>query len=150
VPIEAFGRRIDPTTLVELDWPIPSVEDGVLEASIVYIDTFGNVKLGAAKGDLFDALGPLSFGVPLEAEIESSRGPVRTLEMPWLETFGRAEPRTTLLYEDSYSRLAIAENQGSAEVRHRLREGMTLRIRRADSRQAARDKAAERGEREAS
>jgi S-adenosylmethionine hydrolase len=49
----------------------------------------------------------------------------------WAETFGRVEPGQPLLYEDSYGRLCLAANQGSAVARLRLQDGQSVTIQRA-------------------
>jgi S-adenosylmethionine hydrolase len=127
VPIEAMGRPLDPTHLVQLDWPPVEIRDGELVTAIVYIDTFGNVKLEGSVQDLEDALGPMDFGDALQLTLGGRERPVPVV---WAETFGRVQPGQPLLYEDSYGRLCLAENQGSAVARLRLTDGQSVRIQR--------------------
>jgi len=127
VPIEALGRPLDPGRLVRLPWPRVEIRDGVLDTAIVYLDTFGNVKLEGSVQDLSDALGPMEFGDELEITLEGRDGAVPVV---WAETFGRVQPGQALLYEDSYGRLCVAENQGSAVDRLRLQDGQSVRIER--------------------
>lgn len=127
VPVEAMGRPLDPTHLVRLPWPQIEILDGELVTAIVYIDTFGNVKLEGSLQQLVDALGPMDFGDLLELTLG---GRERKVSVVWAETFGRVEPGQPLLYEDSYGRLCLAENQGSAVARLRLQDGQSVRIQR--------------------
>ena len=58
-------------------------------ATILYVDTFGNLKLGAEPSHLRAALGELPWGTSLR--LRSTRNPTG-LVAPWGETFGRVAP----------------------------------------------------------
>jgi S-adenosylmethionine hydrolase len=109
VALEELGPAVDPSTLVASPLIAPTLGNGALATEIVYVDTFGNVKLGALASDLERALGRLVAGMAVEATIA---GAPRTL--PWAVTFGDVSAGDPLLYEDSYGRLCIAVNQGDA------------------------------------
>ena len=47
LPLEFLGPGPDPRGLVHLDWPEPQIFAGILRAQVIYLDTFGNVKLSA-------------------------------------------------------------------------------------------------------
>lgn len=128
VPIEALGRPLDPALLVRLTWPQVAVSDGELATAIVYLDTFGNVKLEGSVAQLVDALGPMDFGDLLDLRLD---GEGSSVQVVWAETFGRVQPGQPLLYEDSYGRLCLAENQGSAVERLGLSDGQGVTIQRA-------------------
>ncbi len=113
VPLEFLGPAIDPRSLRILDWPEPEVHPGVLRASIIYLDSFGNAKLSALGSHLFGALGSPEMGQPLYVRIIDQDGPM-DLEVAWVETFGAVPPGQPLLFQDSYGRLSLAVNQGSA------------------------------------
>ena len=51
--------------------------------------------------------------------------------MAWAPTFGEVEQGGHLVYEDSYGRLCIAQNQGNAARSLRLAEGDSILLRRA-------------------
>jgi len=129
VPLEQIGSPIDPNSLVTLDWPTPTVRFGELELNVIYIDTFGNAKLGGLTGDLVEALGSLSRGEELLVEVGSGRKP-RSHQLKWATTFGDAAPGEPLLYEDSYGRLCIAVNQGNAAKQLDLVDNEVLAISR--------------------
>ncbi len=129
VPLEFVGPAVDPRTLVLLDWPEPQVYDGLLRSSIVYLDTFGNVKLSALGGHMLNAFGGLREGEWLYLRIEDDTYS-RDLRVPWEGTFGRVPVGQVLVYEDSYGRLCMAVNQGSAAATLGLREDMSVTITR--------------------
>ncbi len=130
--LERFGRPIDPAALVPSPIADPLVEAGTLRSAIVYVDTFGNVKLAGLRTDLEAALGPLAPGDPLEIAIEAADGGAATVErLAWQTTFGAAPERARLLYEDSYGRICLAENRGDAARSLGLVEDSPVSIRRA-------------------
>ena len=143
VPLEAFGPAIDPTGLVRLDLPEPTIVRGELGTSVTYVDTFGNVKLAGEPSDLEVALGPLTAGDPLRVEVPprepaldddrlTSARPA--IELTWQQTFGSVPPGEPLLYEDSHGRLCVAIDQGDAATALGLRVGDRVSVRRDGSR----------------
>jgi S-adenosylmethionine hydrolase len=132
VAFEALGPAIDPGGLVPSPIPEPAVEPGMLRSAIVYIDTFGNVKLAGLRADLEAAIGPVTPGDRLELTFAVHHDrPVRTHIVAWRATFGEAEPGEVLLYEDSYGRICLAENQGNAGSDLGLSDDRPVSIRRA-------------------
>lgn len=113
VPLEFMGPAIDPRGLVLLDWPEPDVYDGLLRATVIYLDTFGNVKLSALGGHLINAFPGIGPGDRLWLRIEDASGS-RDVAVPWVGTFGHVPVGSPLIFDDSYGRLCIAVNQGSA------------------------------------
>jgi S-adenosylmethionine hydrolase len=111
------GEACDPAGLVRLELPRPRVEDGALVAHAVYLDRFGNVALDAAGRS------GLRHGSRLVVSLRSES---------WTGIFGRTFADVAagelLVYEDSYGRLAVAVNQGSAVQRLGISVGDELRI----------------------
>jgi hypothetical protein len=130
VPPAEMGPALDATTLVRLDWPEPRVVGDALETAVVYVDTFGNLKLAGERADLAAAAGPLAPG-DLLTLTWSDAGAMRTAEVPWVETFGRVAPGQPLVYQDAYGRLCLAANQASVAALLDLRGGQSLSVRRA-------------------
>lgn len=130
VPIEAFGPAVAPEALVRLAWPEVRVRDGALETAIVYVDSFGNIKLVGEVADLEAALGPLSYGEVLHLRWADETGTQEAV-VPWVETFGRVPLGAPLAYEDAYARVCLAANQASGAAVLGLREGLGLTISRA-------------------
>jgi S-adenosylmethionine hydrolase len=127
VPLDRLGPSIEPAGLVRLPILEPRVTDGALETHVIYVDTFGNVKLTALAADAAAAFGDMRSGTPLEAELGDRPG---TVALTWRATFGEAGPGHLLLYEDSYGRLCLAVNQGDAAATLGLRDDMPLIIER--------------------
>jgi hypothetical protein len=130
VTFAALGPELALDSLVRLTWPAPEVGHGTLAATVLYVDTFGNLKLGAEAGHLHAALGELAWGAPLRL---SWRSAPKGVVAPWCETFGRVGPGLPLLYEDSYGRLCVAVNQGDAASLLSLQEDDRVTIRAEDA-----------------
>ena len=109
VPFESLGPAFDPSSLVPSPLPAPRAIDGGLETEIVYVDTFGNVKLSALVADVRAALGE-----PTGRRFRVRLGDGRVHVVPWSPTFGERREGEPLLYEDSYGRACIGVNQGNA------------------------------------
>jgi S-adenosylmethionine hydrolase len=127
VELASFGRAIDPSALVASPIREPRVLDGELRSSVVYVDTFGNVKLAGLRTDIEAALGPLEPGDPLELKLAS---PERAIRTTWQATFGDVPPGETLVYEDSYGRICLAASQADAAAKHEIEDDIAVVLRR--------------------
>jgi S-adenosyl-L-methionine hydrolase (adenosine-forming) len=130
VPINVLGRALDPAKLVRLDWPVPQVRQNQLVTAVVYVDTFGNLKLAGEPADLAEAIGTLKPGDRLELRLGSSDNR-STVWATWATTFGRVAQGEVLVFEDATGRLNIAVNQGSAAQQLELRANDRVSISRA-------------------
>ncbi len=130
VALERLGPRLDPADLVDLGIPDPEVRPGAMASSVVYVDTFGNVKLAGTPADLAAALGPVSPGDRLRLTVDDGRER-RRMSVAWRSTFGEAAVGEPLVYEDSYGRLCVAVNQGAAATALGLVEDAGVLIERA-------------------
>ena len=130
LPLEFLGPGLDPRGLVHLDWPEPQIFAGILRSQVIYLDTFGNVKLSALGPDLQAALGFLQYGERLWVRLTDPFGS-NDVEVTWADTFGRVGVGQLLLTEDSYGRLSMAINQGSAVEAIGVREDAEVLITRA-------------------
>jgi S-adenosylmethionine hydrolase len=129
---EAVGPALDVATLVPSPIADPIVEAGNLQTSVLYVDTFGNVKLAGLRADLEEAIGPVRSGDRLELSLGPNADDQARVEIVhWRGTFGDAEPGETLLYEDSYGRICLAQNQGDAATDLGIAEDREVTIRRA-------------------
>ena len=126
VAFEALGPAFDPATLVASPIAEPRIEPGALRSEVVYVDTFGSVKLAGLRPDLEAAIGPVRPGDEIELTLDG-----REISVPWVAAFGDVAVGAALVYEDSYGRICLAVNQGSAAQRHELREDLEVVIRRA-------------------
>lgn len=138
VPFESVGPLVEPATLVELRFPEPALRDGELELTVVYVDSFGNVRFAAEVADLA-ALG-IEVRAPtpwLELAIAGDAGArPATPELeraPLVAAFGEVDVGKLLLYQDSNGSLALGLNQGHAAGRLGLAVGDRIRLRAAPS-----------------
>ena len=103
----ALGPELDPGELVRIEPPRSTVEGGRLRGEVVLVDRFGNLALGLGPEDLERA------GVRLGDRVEVRAGG-RVFTATVGETFASVEPGELVLYEDSFRRVAVSVNQGSA------------------------------------
>jgi S-adenosylmethionine hydrolase len=124
---------VDPASLVRLDLPAPVQLPGCLEASVVLVDTFGNAQLLAERCDLEAAIGPVSSGDRLTVEPADGRrlGDGDSIDLCWRLAYAEADEGEPLVCLDSYGRLALAVNLGSAAATYGLSSDRRVRIRRS-------------------
>ena len=92
-----------------LDLPLARVEDGVLVATVVYIDRFGNLQLNVEHHELTETTLKLGRAVSLEM-----RG---THDAHYALTFADVAAGELLIYEDAHRQLAVAVSRGNAADR---------------------------------
>ncbi len=102
-----LGPPLSPDALVHLDLPRPVVADGVVDASVLYVDRFGNMQLNLTRVDL-DRIGIVP-GTRFELELAGERYYATAAR-----TYADARPGEIVLYEDSYGNIAVAINRGNA------------------------------------
>jgi S-adenosylmethionine hydrolase len=122
VSVGALGPPIDPDALVRLDIPKPGFLDGVVHATTLYVDSFGNIALNLTRDDLERvAVVP---GTRIELELAGER-----YFAVAARTFADARPGDVILYEDSYSNMSIAISNGSAAGMLHATAGRPITIR---------------------
>ncbi len=125
-PLDRLGPTIEAAQLHRSPIPDAVIEPGCLRSSIIYVDTFGNIKLAGLRDDLETAVGPLAPGDGLALTLAGDQ----VYAIRWRGTFGDAEPGELLLYEDSYGRICLAMNQGDAAANLAAEEDADVTIRR--------------------
>ncbi len=126
------GPVVDPDDLAQLVFPPPHAVERGIDTSVLFIDSFGNIRLSGAPADLEAVVGPLAPGRSFAVEFPARDGLAgRTEVMPWGRTFGERPVGAPLLYENSSGGLAIADNQGNAASRLGVDPGRPARIRSA-------------------
>jgi hypothetical protein len=132
-PFEAVGPTVARSDLVRLALPAPTIRDGGLDTTVIYVDSFGNVRFAATPDDLERAVGGLADGRALVVEFAPGNGGLPTIERTaWQQTFGRVPPGTSLLFRDSLGRVALADNQADAAGRLGVTPGRAARIAAGD------------------
>lgn len=106
MPLDRFGERLDPADLVRRDDPGHRLDGSRLTATVLAIDRFGNVQLGASPGQLG---GRFQIGATVEVSTRDDRYYVRCAE-----TFADVEHGELVLYEDANGQLSLAINYGDA------------------------------------
>jgi S-adenosylmethionine hydrolase len=117
---EDVGPAVDPSTLVRHVFPAARRDGDALSAEILYVDSFGNVRLSATPAEL----GRRPEGRWLD--VRSGDMPARRVR--YVRTFGEVTEGEPLVYEDSNGLLAIGINQGSATSGLGLPVGATVRL----------------------
>jgi len=112
VPLDALGPELDPSDLVTIDWPPVVVRQDELETTVIYRDTFGNLKLAGLTADLLDALPGIEHGGRVEVHIGGRKRP---LTMPWAPTFGGVETGS-MKPRDEDRAIATATGIGSRPI----------------------------------
>lgn len=124
VPLERAGPALDPADLVDLRFAEAAARDGGLDSAVLFIDTFGNARIGGGPGDLAAIAGDLRSGDRFRVLVGGTAN-----DLPWAATFGDVGAGEAMLYDDAdYDGLAIAVNQGSAAERFALEHDTPVRI----------------------
>ena len=121
VAIEDLGPPVDPESLVSLDLPEPTLVDGAAVATLLYVDSFGNIALNLTRDDV-ERIGIVS-GTRLELELAGER-----YYAVMARTFADARPGDVILYEDSYRNMSVAISRGSAARMLHAVPGQQIRI----------------------
>ncbi|HET7726657.1 MAG TPA: SAM-dependent chlorinase/fluorinase [Candidatus Limnocylindrales bacterium] len=127
VVLEELGPLVDLATLVPSPLPGARVGEDAVESAVIYVDTFGNVKLSALADEVEAGLAGLMPGGRVRLE-RPGHAPVT---LPLVRTFGDVAAGEPLLYRDSYDRACVAVNQGNAAEALDLAEDQPVRLRRA-------------------
>ena len=126
VALEELGPPIDPEALVRLDLPVPQFSAAQIDATALYVDSFGNIALNISRPHL-DELDILP-GTRLELEIAGQR-----YYAVAARTFADARAGDVILYEDSYRNMSIAINRGNAASMLHAAPGRGVTIRTLDA-----------------
>jgi S-adenosylmethionine hydrolase len=121
VPLEQLGPRVPIETLVRLDLPEPRLASDRIDATVLYVDRFGNMQLNLTRDDLERA--DIVPGRRLELAITSER-----YYAVAARTFADARAGDIVLYEDAYRNISIAINGGNAAAMFDAGPGITVGI----------------------
>jgi S-adenosylmethionine hydrolase len=121
VPLAELGPPVDPEVLVRLDLPEPVIADGAIHATLLYVDSFGNIALNLDRDDV-ESLGIVS-GTRVELDLAGER-----YYAVMARTFADARAGDVILYEDSYKNMSLAISRGSAARMLHASPGQAIRI----------------------
>jgi S-adenosylmethionine hydrolase len=117
-----LGPPLAVDALVRLDVPEPSFGEGSIEATMLYVDSFGNIALNLTRDDVQE------IGVVPGARVELDLGGERYYAVS-ARAFADARPGDVILYEDSYRNMSVAISNGSAAAMLHPQPGRRIRIR---------------------
>ncbi len=121
VPLAELGPPVDPEELVRLDLPVAELGRGRIAATVLYVDSFGNVALNLTREQIQEV--GIVPGTQVELDLAGSR-----FYAVAARTFADARAGDVILYEDSYRNIAIAVSGGNAaEMLHATAE-QTVKI----------------------
>ena len=124
VELGDLGPPVAAETLARLDLPQATIGEGTAQASVLYIDRYGNVQVNLDREDM-DQI-EIAPGTRVELDCKGEH-----YFAVAARTFADARPGDILLYEDSYRNIALAINGGNAAEMLAARPGDTISIRRA-------------------
>jgi S-adenosylmethionine hydrolase len=122
IDIAELGPPIGVDALVRLELPEPSFGDGVVHATTLYVDSFGNIALNLTR-DHMERVGIMP-GSKVELDLSGSR-----YYAVAARTFADARPGDVVLFEDSYRNMSIAISNGNAAAMLHAVIGRPLSIR---------------------
>ena len=122
VPLAELGPPVDPDALVRLDLPEATFRDDRIAATMLYVDSFGNIALNLTRDDVEQA--GLTPGSRIELLLAGE-----AYYAVMARTFADARPGDVILYEDSYGNMSVAINRGSAASMLHVSPGQPLVIR---------------------
>ena len=71
IELHELGLPLDPEALVRLDLPEPGFGDSLIEATMLYVDSFGNIALNLTRDDV-ERIGVVA-GTRVELELAGER-----------------------------------------------------------------------------
>jgi S-adenosylmethionine hydrolase len=124
------GSALEIDSLVTLPMAAARVGEGWIETDVIYVDSFGNLRLAGGAKDLVEGLGDVADSPTLRVEIRGANATPRVGKLQFGTTFGTVPQGSSLLYIDSSGHLALADNQGSTAERLGVGTGAHVRISR--------------------
>lgn len=95
-----------------------------IETAVVYVDSFGNVRLAGGRDELITAFGEVHPGDRFIVALAS----IAPFEVGFAPSFGHVERGASILYVDSSGDLALADNQSDLAARIGAASGMPVAI----------------------
>ncbi len=124
VALAELGPPLAIDALVRLELPEPTILGDVVEGTMLYVDSFGNIALNLDRDDV-ERIGVVP-GTRVELDVTGQR-----YFAVAARTFADARPGDVILYEDSYRNMSLAVSNGSAAALLHADVGRRIRIRQA-------------------
>ena len=107
VELAEFGPPVAPDVLARLDLPQPEIGAGRITATVLYVDSFGNVQLNLTAEKVEEV------GIEPGTRVELALGLDRYYAIA-ARTFADARPGDLILYSDAYRNVSLAISRGDA------------------------------------
>ena len=121
VELSALGPAVDPGGLVRIAVPEPEFGTGRITATVLYVDSFGNVQVNLTREQLE------GVGIVPGSSVELALGPDRYYATA-ARTFADAREGDLIVYVDSYGNVSLAISGGNAAELLGSRPGARIRI----------------------
>jgi S-adenosylmethionine hydrolase len=122
---DSLGPLVDPAHLARLPEARQHVDGSRFHTEVVYVDSFGNVRLAGTRDDLVGAIGAEGGEVVVTLP-DGERRHARSVR-----TFGEADAGSLVVYVDSSGHPALALSQGDFAGTTGARRGDRIEISRA-------------------
>jgi S-adenosylmethionine hydrolase len=107
--IEDLGPQVPPESLMPLLIPLSErIGDSSIKATVLWVDSFGNVQLNVAPEDLTDLGLTLGDDVSIKREMVDHR-------ITWGSAYGDVDEREAVVHVDSHGQIALAVRSGRAD-----------------------------------
>ena len=124
--VEQVGPTIALDELIRLPQPTATAAPGRVDTIVMYVDSYGNIRLAGSGRELDDAFGSLGDGDALRFELPAANGSQAVVEPTrYGTTFGVVAEGESLIYLDSEGTLSMADNQGNLAARLGITAGRT-------------------------
>ena len=124
VKMEKFGSVLDPEKLVKAPYEEALVKSDRIEAEVILVNKFGTLVLNIQR-PIWDRFGIKDHN---RVVIDFENG--KSLEIPFVQTFGDVKEGDPLIMPDDYGRTEVAINMGSFSHRFGVRSGMKCTVRK--------------------
>lgn len=121
VPFEEVGSRLDAATLVPAPYADAVFERDHIRAKIIHINRYGNCILNISEDVIYDESLKAHYYRLITNEGKPS-------DIHAVACFSSVPVGDALLYPDSYGRVALALNQGSASQKFHLKLGDEIEL----------------------
>ena len=107
--ITDLGPVLDPDSITPLLIPLAEAAgDGMIKASVLWVDTYGNAQLNVSPEDL------ASLGLELGDDVLVGAS-LRETRIAWQVSFGSVEEGDAVVHVDSHGQIALAVRGGRAD-----------------------------------
>lgn len=122
-PLDELGDLLEIDSLVRLKPPVVSVSSGLVDAEVIWVDSFGNIQLSATPKDASDA----GIGDVTGADLELITG-VQHATVRRVNAFSEVPTGGLGLLVDANGHLALAGDRSSAARTLGLRAGDPVKL----------------------